>query len=217
MQKRKAVLALALVSLGSGAAALGCGAVGVGFGSLGLALAGFVAWALLAGASSSGCYSSYRDDDAAGDVVETGVCLAPHEDADVGACLEAPLDVGPCLRYDPDEGGTPDVGACLNYDPDVGACLAYDPDAVLPETGPCLSAPAVDAADGTGELPICPPELCDVCLRVPIEWCILDCPPPGADASASLGPAPGAQQRLAAAGVLSPEQLARLRRLAGRG
>ena len=42
-------------------------------------------------------------------------------------------------------------------------------------------------------------------------------PPPGADASASLGPAPGAQQRLAAAGVLSPEQLARLRRLAGRG
>ena len=202
MQKRKAVLVLALVSLGSGAAALGCGAAGVGFGSLGLALAGFVAWALLAGSASSGCYSSRRDDDVAPDAGETGVCLAPHEDADVGPCLGAPLDVGPCLRYDPDEGGSIDVGPCLEPPIDVG---------------PCLSAPAVDAADGTGELPICPPDLCDVCLRAPIDWCVLECPPPGADASASLGPAPGARQRLAAAGVLSPEQLARLRRLAGRG
>jgi hypothetical protein len=224
VQKRKALLVLAVVSLGAGAAALGCGAAGVGFGSLGLAVAGFVVWALLAGSASSGCYSSYRDDDAAGDIVETGVCLAPPADADIGPCLGALPDVGACLRYDPDEGGAmdvgpcleppADVGVCLNHDPDVGVCLAYDPDAVPAEVGPCLSAPAEDAA---GELPICPPELCDVCLNSPIDWCILDCPPPGADVSASLGSSPDAGGRLAAAGVLSPDQLARLRKLAGRG
>ncbi|MBI5501379.1 MAG: hypothetical protein HY907_14125 [Deltaproteobacteria bacterium] len=198
MRHPKAVLAFALLALAAGAAALGCGAAGLGLGSLGLALAGFVAWALVAGGASSGCYASHPDDDADG-AVEATVCLAPHADVpDSGPCLGAPIDdggatdLGPCLRYDPDEGGTPDLV-------------------------PCLSAPLEEAGDGAGELPICPPDLCDVCLNAPIDWCILDCPPPGADVAAASGPAPEAQRRLAAAGVLTAGQLARLRRLAGRG
>ncbi len=80
----------------------------------------------------------------------------------------------------------------------------------------CLSdtPPEVGSDDG---LPICPPDYCDICLNAPIDWCILECPAPDAGGAAAAEPRSAAQQRLASAGVLSAEQLGRLRKLQGRG
>jgi hypothetical protein len=184
----------AILAMGAGVAA-GCGAAGIGLGSLGLAIGAFAVYLALAAGAGSGCYASHPDDDAAGDV---RVCLRyMAEDGD------GETDYGPCL--------VPDV--CLTAR-DVPRDGTGGDDA---DVGPCLEPP-LDATDdaGDGGLPICPPELCDVCLESPIDWCILECPAPDAGGSATVEPRSAAQQRLASAGVLSPEQLARLRRLQGR-
>jgi hypothetical protein len=102
------------------------------------------------------------------------------------------MDYGPCLAP------PADTGPCLSAPADYGPCLDLEPDA---------------EADG---LPICPPELCDVCLNSPIDWCILDCPPDDAGGSASAAdPSKAATERVAAAGVLTADQVARLGRLRG--
>jgi hypothetical protein len=188
----------ALLALGAGVA-VGCGAAGIGLGSLGLAIGAFAVYLALAAGAGPACYASHPDEDIPGHpevcltymgedgegTDDAGVCLTPtdvRDDADVGPCLEPPLEA--------------------SEDADVGPCLE----------------PPMDASDDVGSdgLPICPPELCDICLNSPIDWCILECPPPDAGGSATAEPRSAAQQRLASAGVLSPEQLARLRRLQGR-
>jgi len=127
-------------------------------------------------------------------------CYASHPDEDTTHV---------CLSYMGEDGeAAPDAGPCLEPPADARDDGARD------DVRVCLSEMGPD--DGRDGLPLCPPELCDVCLESPIDWCILECPPPDAGGSAAAEPRRAAQQRLASAGVLSPEQLARLRRLQGR-
>jgi hypothetical protein len=192
----------------------------VGLGSLAVTLGALALYALLGIAGSSGCYSSRPDED-----VEAGVCLsAVREDGgefrEVLMCLSAPYedgsdagdDLGVCLGPLPDDTWEPpDAHVCLSE----AAVDVRPPDVV--DAGPCLDPPPPDAREAGDGLPLCPPELCDVCLEEPIDWCILDCPPRDAGKSARNDPAGALREHLASRGVLTAEQVARLRRLRGLG
>ena len=129
--------------LGSGAAALVAGAAGVGFAGprpgrvrrLGVALAG---------SASSGCYSSRRDDDVAPDAGGRPACVWRRTRMPTSDHASAHRSTwGRAFATTPTRAARSTSGRACEPPIDVG---------------PCLSAPAVDAADGTGELPICPPD-----------------------------------------------------------
>ncbi len=200
-----AVAVAATAACAAATTALGCSAATIGLGSLGLGVGALVTYLLLAAGGGTACSSR-------GPV---GACLSivapPPADAvdpPPGPCLQ-PYH-GPCLEYAP-------VEPCLEYAP-VEPCLEYVP--VEPDTHDCLSiAPAPCLS-----MPVHPPPEPPVepCLEPPLHICLSDYPlegevvqeggklaPPTPQASAA--PA----QRLAAAGLLTEDQLRRLARLRG--
>ncbi len=198
---RRALLGIASAGMAVAAVATGCGAHGIGIGSTVVALAAGVIYLLLAAGPTSGCYGdsvclTLRPDrpDLDGDAEVDG-------DGDVEArqeaCLSPPWDV--CLS---------DPGAGEDAEPPRDACLE-------PPWDVCLTPEPPDARDTDGDaLPPCPPEMCDICLFVEPDWCILECPVDGGD-SASADPPRDAASRLASAGVLTRDQARRLARLRG--
>ncbi|MBI5501380.1 MAG: hypothetical protein HY907_14130 [Deltaproteobacteria bacterium] len=198
--------AAAVLGFAAGGTALGCGAAGLGLGSLGLGVAALAGYLLFAAGASSGCSSR-------GPV---GACLsiAPARDAGTGVeaaepppqpCLSPALPPpGPCLQ-------PPYVGPCLEYDDQSGGsgtgdsaepCLRVAPH-------PCLSRPAPPEDAGAG-----PDAGVEPCLEAPDHVCLSIAPPGRSSAAPARGDRDSAE-RLAAAGVLTAEQLRRLARLRG--
>jgi hypothetical protein len=176
--------------------AAGCGAAGVGLGSLGIALVAGIVWLALAASSSTGCSSR-------GPV---GACLSIAPPQDAGAAEAEPVEPpGPCLQ--------PYVGPCLEY---PGPCLSEPaPDDVCLLITPFCLSPDYHSMDA-GEPPDAgpPPAPClsiappHPCLRAPATA-------PRGEKTSARPAATDAGERLAAAGVLTPEQLHRLARLRG--
>ena len=190
--------------LGAGVAA-GCGAAGIGLGSLGVALVAGLAWLALAATSSTGCSSRGT----------AGPCLSPVMSDDAGTaevplgpCLQQPY-VGPCLEQ-PVEPCLEAVGPCLQDQPPDQTCLLITPFCLSPDYHHMDAGESPDAAAPPPEpcLSIVPPT--HPCLSMPRD------PAPSGKTSSAAG-ASAAGERLAAAGVLSPEQLRRLARLRGAG
>jgi hypothetical protein len=201
--------------LGAGVAA-GCGAAGIGLGSLGVALVAGLAWLALAATASTGCSSRGT----------AGPCLSPVLSDDAGAaevrlepCLQQPLPyVGPCLEQavEPAEDA---VGPCLKELPLEQTCLLIAPFCLSPDYHNMDAGESPDAAAPPPEvcLEFMPPEPC-LSIVPPTPPCLS--PPRGPTPSEKTSSAAGATaagERLAAAGVLSPEQLRRLARLRGEG
>ena len=187
---------LASAALLGAVVAAGCGAAGVGFGSLGVALVAGIAWLVLAASSSTGCSSR-------GPV---GACLSVAPVNDVNAGDAGPVEPpGPCLQ--------PYVGPCLEY---PGPCLSEQPteDPCLMITPFCLSPDYHDEDAGRPPDAGQPPELC-LSIEPPHPCLSMPAPGPHGGKTSAAPAATNAGARLAAAGVLSPEQLRRLARLRG--
>jgi len=202
--------------LGAGVAA-GCGAAGIGLGSLGVALVAGLAWLALAATSSTGCSP------------RPSTCLTPQPTWDAGSpgadstepppgpCLQ-PTYVGPCLE----QAAQPcleSMGPCLQDQPPDQTCLLITPFCLSPDYHHLDAGEPPDA--GAPPPGVClefmPPEPClsivphtHPCLSIPYQ------PAPSGKTSSAAG-ATAAGERLAAAGVLSPDQLRRLARLRGEG
>ena len=193
-----AVAVAATAACAAATTALGCSAATIGLGSLGLGVGALVTYLLLAAGGGSAC--SPRG--------PVGACLSivapPPADAvdpPPGPCLQPPY-LGPCLEYAP-------VEPCLEYvpvEPYAHECLSIAP-------SPCLSMPQPPADAGAQGNEVPPPTV-HICLSDELiegelvqEGGKLASPPP----QASAAPA----QRLAAAGLLTADQLRRLARLRG--
>jgi hypothetical protein len=210
---RTAAVALAAAAACAAAtSALGCSAATVGLGSLGLGVGALVTYLLLAAGGGTACAPRGPvgvclsvavpppDAGETEDAVEPlpGPCLQPYP----STCLQY-MPVQPCLEYAP-------VEPCLEYvpvEPYAHECLSIAP-------SPCLSMPAPPADAGTAEPDDVPAPSVHICLSDDlIEGELV---PPGAQAAPPPPTADGAPaQRLAAAGVLTDDQLRRLARLRG--
>ncbi len=227
---RLPLVVAAIGLLGAGVAA-GCGAAGIGLGSLGVALVAGLAWLALAATSTTGCsprpstcltpQPTWDAGSPGPDVTEPppGPCLQPYlgpclQQPYVGPCLEqaappAEDAVGPCLKeLPPDETCVESTNSiCLSEDPTGSTCLLITPFCLSPDYHNLDAGESPDAAAP-------PPEVClefeppHPCLSVPYR------PAPSGKTSSAAGAA-AAGERLAAAGVLSPDQLRRLARLRG--
>lgn len=210
MKRRRVFRAVRTVGIGVVAAAacavattaLGCGAATVGLGSLGLGAGALAVYLLFAAGGGTAC--SPRG--------PVGACLSiappPSEDAvePPGPCLQ-PLY--PCLQppypYPPPE-------PCLEYapvEPYADECLSIAP-------SPCLSMPAPPADAGTAGPEDGSAAPTHLCLFVrPLGREVVR---PGAETAALEPRAESVSaRRLAAAGVLTEDQLRRLARLRGEG
>jgi hypothetical protein len=221
-RRRTWCVGLAVLGLAGAGIAAGCGAAGVGLGSLGVAGAAVVFYALFALGGGSGC--SPRSP-----TVCLSVAVPPPAD-DAGAAQrgedDVPPAVGPCLREL--------VGPCLQP---THPCLSISPtpclsppepaDASQPPVGPCLEP------ETTVCLSLQPPE--DAGAPPPVRICLSDdliegempspclsmpAPPPPvsglpAERTSATRDRADAAVHLAAAGILSDEQLRRLARLRG--
>lgn len=196
---RPVVVAVATAAACAAAAtALGCSAAAIGLGSVGVGVAALVAYLLAAVGGGTACSSR-------GPV---GTCLSivapPPEDVvePPGPCLQPPYPE-PCLEYAP-------IEPCLEYvpvEPHADECLSIAP-------SPCLSMPAPPADAGAVESEDARPPAMRLCLSVmPIEGEVVR---PGGKA---VAPDPRAEaasaHHLAAAGVLTEDQVRRLARLRG--
>jgi hypothetical protein len=197
---------------------LGCSVATIGLGSVGLGVGALVTYLLLAAGGGTACSPrgpvgvclsvAPAPEDAGGsapDVVEPpGPCLQPY----AGVCLQP--YAGPCLEYAP-------VEPCLEYVPqDQTPCLSEP-------LAPCLSMPAPRPDAGDPGAMVCLEAPLDESATPPsVHICLSDDIIEGELVVPGGKPAPPAPQasaaparRLAAAGVLTEDQLRRLARLRG--
>ncbi|MBN1774668.1 MAG: hypothetical protein JXB32_25630 [Deltaproteobacteria bacterium] len=193
-----AVVVAAVAVCAVGTSALGCSAATIGLGSVGLGVGALVAYLLLAVGGGTACSSR-------GPV---GACLSiaapPSEDVvePPGPCLQPPYPyppIEPCLEYVPVE---PSAQECLSIAPTPCLSMSVQPPPE-PPFEPCLEPPEDDASP---YVHIC---LSDMLIEGEVVRPGEKAAPDAPRAEASSG------RHLAAAGVLTEDQLRRLARLRG--